>query len=585
MTQEDASQRTAGWSAAQFGVLVGAAAILAAPFLLFGALPGHSTVYNVTWTSQFVAAVADGTAYPRWLPDSFAGLGSPAFFFYAPLPFYWAWLHAPFGVTVEGTFRLLGVSMATMLLASGLSMRLWLGRHAGPRAATAGAVAYMAMPYHLLDLYQRASLGELAAYAVVPLVAVGVSRLVRDGARGVVPLAVATALLLTSHLPTALAAATLVFPVQFMFEVWRSGQSRVGMLRRFGLAVAAAALSFGIAAAYLLPAISLQEHASFFVMQQDFYDPRNWLLRAPGRWRNDLLLIFVSSLSAAIGFAALMCWLKGSRMREGANVRLWSAITVVILLAVAGFVPGLWEPWSPFFRNQFPWRLLLFAEFAVVTAIVLQSAAPLRKRWDYPAILLGGFLVAPALVALYGGAMMHIRSLDGAAWRSLRATTIEARPDALEYLPNGAMLRYADDGGYNVDRFAEMLLPYAGRGLAWAEPGAGIRIAAIEGRFGAIDFDISATADSTVVIRRFHFPTWRLETTGGGLGPPVEPFGPDRLVSFRIAEGEHRFTLRWAPPAVVRIGEWLSIASIVLAALLMLILHQRGRACPSRKNP
>ncbi|WP_198375846.1 hypothetical protein [Neoroseomonas rubea] len=584
-----APPRSAGWSLAQLAVLAGAAAVLAAPFLLFGALPGHSTIYNVTWTSQFVAAVAGGTAYPRWLPDSFAGLGSPAFFFYAPLPFYWAWLHAPLGVAAEGTFRLLGVSMATMLLASGVTMRLWLGRHAGPRAATAGAVAYMAMPYHLLDLYQRASLGELAAYAVVPLVAIGVSRLAREGARAIVPLAVSAALLVTSHLPTAMAAATIVFPAQFVFEALRTCRSPAWLLRRSVQAIAAGVLAVGIAAVYLLPAIALQEHVSFYVMQDDFYDPRNWLLRAPGRWRNDLLLIFVASLSSASGILAFLCWLKASQGRDGASVRFWSATAAFILLAIVGLVPGLWEPWSPFFRGQFPWRLLLFVEFAIVTAIVALGFAAWRRRRDGIAILTIVFVGVPAFVTLIGGTWIHIRSLESAAWQALRTAAIEGRPDALEYLPNGALIRYAHDGGYDVGRFAEMFRPYSFQGIAWAEPESHARVAAAARRDGGIGLEISATRDVTIVIRRFYFPTWRLDAADGTFAPPLEAHGPDRLLSFRVPAGQHALSLRWAPPWTVRVGEIVSIASLALSALVIAIFRRRrhcGRqACPREKNP
>ncbi len=53
-----------------------------------GAPVTHSVVPNLLWPAQFSALLQSGVAYPRWLPDAFAGLGSPTFVFYAPLPFY-----------------------------------------------------------------------------------------------------------------------------------------------------------------------------------------------------------------------------------------------------------------------------------------------------------------------------------------------------------------------------------------------------------------------------------------------------------------------------------------------------------------
>lgn len=562
----------AGWSLAQLAVLAGAAAVLAAPFLLFGALPGHSTIYNVTWTSQFVAAVAGGTAYPRWLPDSFAGLGSPAFFFYAPLPFYWAWLHAPLGVAAEGTFRLLGVSMATMLLASGVTMRLWLGRHAGPRAATAGAVAYMAMPYHLLDLYQRASLGELAAYAVVPLVAIGVSRLAREGARGAVPLAVATALLLLAHLPTAIGAAVL-FSAQFLAEARREGAGPRALADRLAWAVVAGLLALGLAAAYLLPALTLGRHASLHIMRTEFYDPRVWLLTSPGNWPNEILLVIVASLALAILAMAGFAWRWA---RRGAPARWWAGAAGAIVLALSGLVPGLWEPWSPLAVVQFPWRLLLLAEFAIVTAVVMCAGGVTITRAHFLPIWLVAMLGTPAVAAILGAAGVHVRHEATPAWHASRLRTLEVRPDALEYMPHGATPGYGEDGGIDQAEFDAMLAAFAGQGPASAEPPGTASVAVTARGRGEADIAVQAVADTRIVLRRFHFPAWLLETPEGAAGPVLEPYGPGRLESFLLPPGEHQFRLRWSPPAIVRVAEAVSAASLLAALGLMALSHRRS---------
>ena len=40
------------------------------------------------WASQFTALLREGVIYPRWLPWSHEGLGSPVFYYYPPLAFY-----------------------------------------------------------------------------------------------------------------------------------------------------------------------------------------------------------------------------------------------------------------------------------------------------------------------------------------------------------------------------------------------------------------------------------------------------------------------------------------------------------------
>ena len=60
--------------------------LLLAPSLVLGTLISHSSPQNLTWAGQFAEQFRAGILYPRWMPQSFDGLGSPAFYFYPPMP-------------------------------------------------------------------------------------------------------------------------------------------------------------------------------------------------------------------------------------------------------------------------------------------------------------------------------------------------------------------------------------------------------------------------------------------------------------------------------------------------------------------
>ena len=148
-----------------------AAVVLMAPSLLFGTLISHSSPQNLTWASQFSEQFRTGVLYPRWMPDSFEGLGSPAFYFYPPLPF---WIDAIVSVVTLNLLPVnyrLAITTTLILWASGLAMHAWLA-YLTPNRRTAlfGALAYMAAPYHMLDHYMRGAFAEFTAYAVLPLV-------------------------------------------------------------------------------------------------------------------------------------------------------------------------------------------------------------------------------------------------------------------------------------------------------------------------------------------------------------------------------------------------------------------------------
>ena len=107
-----------------FLVLAAAAIVLLLPSLVLGTLISHSSPQNLTWAAQFAEQVRAGVLYPRWMPDSFEGLGSPAFYFYPPLPF---WADALVSIVTANVmpvpYRLAGTS-TLVLLASGLASTL-----------------------------------------------------------------------------------------------------------------------------------------------------------------------------------------------------------------------------------------------------------------------------------------------------------------------------------------------------------------------------------------------------------------------------------------------------------------------------
>src|SRR5919199_5653885 len=75
-------------SAAPPFVVACAGLLFSLPALLYGLPLVGDSVLIVAWHERFAAQLFAGELYPRWLQGMSAGLGSPAFFFYAPAPFY-----------------------------------------------------------------------------------------------------------------------------------------------------------------------------------------------------------------------------------------------------------------------------------------------------------------------------------------------------------------------------------------------------------------------------------------------------------------------------------------------------------------
>ena len=237
-----------------FALVALAALVVWAPTLAIPA-PGDSFGYDLEWSRQFSRLALAGDPYPRWMPASFDGLGSPAFYFYPPLPFFAVTLISGMVGGVASAAMQLKLAGLAFFVLSGWSMFAWLRAVTTPGKALIGALVWLAAPYHFDDHYLRGDLAEFAAMALLPLVALGLKR-TADGARlGPPLLAGAYAALILAHLPLALLASILMIAPYGLFLGWRAGPGRWRILATLAAALAAGA---GLAGAYLVPALDLQ---------------------------------------------------------------------------------------------------------------------------------------------------------------------------------------------------------------------------------------------------------------------------------------------------------------------------------------
>ncbi|HEX7947258.1 MAG TPA: hypothetical protein VF495_21515 [Phenylobacterium sp.] len=396
-----------------------AAAGLMLPSLIFGPSALDSGPYNYTWTRQFADALGRGELYPRWMSDSFQGLGSPTFFFYPPLAFYLTGL-----IDLAGASTWQAISLAGLLLiwASGLAMWFWI--RSKSKRPVLWACLYMAAPYHLADFYIRAALAEFAAYAWLPLIVMGIDRRPRL-------LAVAFAGLVCTHLPTAvLCTAFLIGPLEVAKLVKR---------KPIGGDLIAGLVGLALSAIYLLPALTLQRYVSIEALFDVGFRPAEMSV-----WFRNLPLVHVATAGGVMALAAAVIW----QDRSMGAPRGWAMMAMVCAALAVGLVPGLWA--LPVLEKvQFPYRLLSVAEFAVVTAIALRlenAAAGLAIRLGLYALLFAWVLNVAAATEI---GLLH---RDASAYRAIERSL----PDAPEYLPAGA----APKGlGYNRDPQVHRFLP------------------------------------------------------------------------------------------------------------------------------
>ena len=193
------------------------------------------------------------------------------------------------------------------------------------------------------------------------------------------------------------------------------------------------ALGIGLSAIYLLPAMELQSWISAHELWTSFYRASNWFVMAPERWVDPDTMRVIGSIVLATALLAAGLCLALLQLPDGQGRRelgFWVALGLACLILIAGLLPWFWD--LPLVAKvQFPWRLLMVVEFALLTALCLAPLGELRRAVVY--------VFAAAAVALVPGAMLIVTDAwarTGFVWR----TGVLDRHDVKEYQPAGYKL-------------------------------------------------------------------------------------------------------------------------------------------------
>ena len=384
----------------RIAVIVGVALLLVIPAIVRPPMTHDSFWIDWVWADQFTSELAKGNLYPRWLPQSHGGLGSPVFYYYPPLGFFVA---GAFGMAGLSTYASITAAFFVGFVVSGIAMYAWLKDSAS--APVFGALLFMAAPYHLFDYYSRGAMAESLAIALIPLVALGVRR----ASQGKLVLgALAYAALILSHLPLALLVSLMFVAPYSLYLSWRAP--------RLGVQIAVCLLlGIAISAIYLVPAFALDQFRdSARLWGLPGFKPENWSLL---RWAQPGP---VPSLKVMMGTLILLL-IQPVVLLLFTPQRAWGIYAGLCCVLVAGLVPEFWS--LPLVeRVQFPSRMLPLAEFAIATGIAH--------------VTLPRIIVYAATVPLYASALPY--SLAHPLGLAIPQEKLARyHPDVVENLPPG----------------------------------------------------------------------------------------------------------------------------------------------------
>lgn len=534
---------------------------LAAPIFQPDMLIGHDTGAHQTYAFLFDRALLQGQLPVRWVEGVANGIGQPLFNFYQVGFYYLVALVHWSGPGLSLAIKLAAVGQWAI---GGLFVFL-LCTPIGRLPAALAASVFLWSPYLLLDAYVRSSYPELTAIGLAPAVLWSIDRSVRtERPIYACALALFTALLLISHLPSAVIVAPLAAAYLASLMVFvRRPSARTTWLIAGGVAA-----GVGMAAFYLMPAI-LELDAirisrlttGYFDYHLHFVHPAWWIDWSWGYGASGV--DDPERLSVQIGIAQWMVLLAAvttlavPRFRRrvavpAAIVIGWLSVVAAALFMMTSASTPFWDHVPPLAFIQFPWRLLMLPTLSCsVLAAILLSAV--------------GRPTTQALIVLCSV------TFQGYVTRDYRMQAWE-RPRAVMDIDDPAWASVSEERkwafrapGYdpvNVSR--EVVHPTPER---WSVTDGDADVSATSSTDISLALTVRASEPARLVINTPYFPGWHLSVDDQSVVPAIEP--RTGYMDVQVPAGTHRVDAAFENTRVRTTANAITLISFVAWILLL----------------
>ena len=540
------------------GILI-LATVIMLPVFVKGFPAGFDAVRHYRWTSQFIDALRDGAFYPRWLPAANDGQGSPVPLYYPPLPFYIA---AALSIVAGHTLNAIVLSCWLALALSGLTMYTLSRSVLSVNLSFAAAALYMLAPYHLLDLYQGATVSEFWTFAWAPLLFHAINR-VHAGTRlsGVAYLALGYALLILTHVPVA-------FLTTIALAIY--SLSRTRKLRTLVRIVGGLALGAGIGAIFLIPVLFETRYVWLFFKfdYRDYFlfehlrtaltstrfpldaSLNSYLLDTDLVALAPLVLFLCSSVLVWINWRAVKAVKQDSRWNS-ASLAIW-VVTAFSLLMTTRLTAPIWRITPGLSFLFYPWRWLV-VESLGASLLAAFSVSMLKHDSRWRALKIGALVLAVVFNVAISALMIWRAPHDPAALEGGLA-----RRDTREYRP----LWW--DGQLRAELWRTPARVDSGDSDVVALDDVGIKQSYV----------VTATTESVITLRPLYFPGWVARVDGRQVAIVPSAEGNNQLT---VEPGRHTLTLAFEDTWPRTLSKVVSSISCVVLISILYIGRRRAK--------
>ena len=318
---------------------------------------------NFAILSQLDKNVEQGYYRSIWFPD-YAGGGEPVFLFYAPFAFYVAEIFHLFSFSIVTSIKL---TFVTSYILSGISMYIYASYFLkNKNAGLIAAVAYLFVPYHLVDSNVRGDLPETFAFVWIPLVFYFIHKGVSEGnpvKYGTIS-GIFLGFLVLTHNPSALINTYLIL-FYFLFLVFIKNKKTVITIGLLTIIVGLGCSSF-----FWIPAIKEMEsvHMDLIVRQYPLHNNYvapsilisrpNWDIEVSGPGRENGMPLTLGLLYLVMVFYSMVC-IK----RKDKHVSFFLLVFFIFAFLTTLYGLRILKVLPYMEYLQFPWRLMIVTSF------------------------------------------------------------------------------------------------------------------------------------------------------------------------------------------------------------------------------
>ena len=590
-----------------------AVAPFAKPGYFWGANDARHHVY---FLFEFDRLWQDGVWWPRWSPDFAFGYGYPFFNIYGPFSHFLAeilhyFAKFDFVQSVEIVFSL-------SIVASAGAMYGYVRSLGGRAAGLLAAVTYTYAPYHLMVLYVRANLAESMAFVWLPLCLWSFRACVRRPSLwAVIGAALAYAgLILTSNLVWVLFTPVLMLYILILLFGQETGERRLELwtiLRSAMAPLAGAVAGLGLSAIFWLPMLLERK----YVRVDQWFDGRY-------NFRDDFVHFFQffsplwdfgvslpgpnDTIGFQIGPVLLLFALLG-------GLAAWRRHTLrpeIVVFSITGLGAAAlgWTVFAPLWdwplvgsilqSAQFPWRWLPVTSvgFAILAGFLLlpeRTEAEDTGRLALPVFV----VVAVTIFASYP--LLQVQTVEPAEGTVGLAALMRFERDADEMTGSTAWVKeiptWSPMAEYyiNLDEAGQPVTPvtskvdYEAVNYSTLAVGSVANNTVMEEVYFCTDPGdrpgmCGPRDDQRIIFNHFYYPGWRAWLLDGEHGQPVQelPIIPEsggtlgRMTVPVPPVGEGFILLRYSDTLPRTIGQWTSLATLLLLVVTVLVASRRA---------